>query len=65
MAKGKVDDMKLCFECRKKYGWVGRDNGAHTAMRQTCEGCGEIKSILPTRHWKKANERPKSKKINS
>lgn len=54
-----MDDVKtsLCFECRKAAGWVGRDNGAHTARCTACDECGEIKSILPARHWVKKDEK--------
>jgi hypothetical protein len=47
---------KLCFDCRKSKGYIGRDNGAHTAQRTECECCGKIKSILPARHWVKAKQ---------
>ncbi len=45
--------MKLCFDCRIKNNYFGCDEGAHTACLGTCEDCGEEKSILPDRHWKK------------
>ena len=47
------DNKKLCFKCRKEQGFVGRDNGAHTAMKSNCEGCGDFVAILPSRHWVK------------
>ena len=50
------DNLKLCFRCRKLKDFKGRDNGAHTAMRAKCECCGNVESILPSRHWVKDKE---------
>ncbi|NIS49997.1 MAG: hypothetical protein GWN00_02355 [Aliifodinibius sp.] len=44
---------RLCGECRKAEGWTPKDDGVHTAMLQTCMGCGVLKPILPERHWQK------------
>ena len=41
----------ICFECRKKLGHFPKGNGCHTAERKKCDYCGEVKSILPGRHW--------------
>lgn len=41
----------MCHECRIKNGYVGRDDGFHTAMLGICRVCGQQKSILPDRHW--------------
>ena len=43
----------LCFKCRKKNGFERKDDGAHTAIVKKCDGCGEIKTILHSRHWVK------------
>ena len=48
-----MDKLKLCFDCRIQQGYKGRDDYAHTAMRAECEGCKEIKIVLPGRHWVK------------
>jgi len=45
--------LKLCFKCRKLKGFTAKDDGAHTAMMAECECCGNVKSILPDRHWVK------------
>jgi hypothetical protein len=44
----------LCYDCRKKEGYKRKDQGAHTAILKDCDGCGEKKVILPSRHWVKA-----------
>lgn len=43
--------MKLCFKCRIGRGDRPKDDGAHTAQITTCEGCQELRAILPDRHW--------------
>jgi len=42
-----------CFDCRKAAGYTAKDNGAHTVRVKTCSVCGEVKGILPSRHWHK------------
>ncbi len=41
----KRDNLSLCFKCRTNKGFVGRDDGAHTAQRKECDNCKEVKSI--------------------
>lgn len=41
----------MCFKCMKDAGHNPRDEGAHTARTKVCEGCGELKPILASRHW--------------
>ena len=47
----------LCFKCQRANGNYPKDNGAHTARVKTCDGCGEVKPILPSRHY--TNMKPK------
>jgi hypothetical protein len=54
-----VKSKSICFDCRKRLGYVGRDNGSHTAVLQECGHCGDMKSILPERHWMKASDKHK------
>lgn len=44
--------MNYCYECRRKQGFIPKDDGAHTAVRKKCECCGKRRSILGDRHWK-------------
>lgn len=43
-----------CFKCRKADGYKPNDDGAHTARVKACSVCGEVKGILPCRHWRKS-----------
>lgn len=47
-----VVSLIYCYDCRRKHGFIPKDDGAHTAVRKKCECCGKRRGILGDRHWK-------------
>ena len=48
-----MEHTELCHDCRIEKGYKRKDKGAHTARTKKCACCGDVKGILPDRHWVK------------
>ena len=42
----------VCHSCKTMLGYEIVDEGFHTTNKRECKVCGEVKSILPWRHYK-------------
>ena len=47
-----MNELGLCFECRKLKSFKRVDKGCHTGELKVCDGCGQKKVILANRHWR-------------